>query len=99
MVPELASRDHIRRVTPLTRQVLEEAGIGMADVGAVAYGRTRPGRGAAGGRQRGAGAGLVAPPAGLGIHHLEGHLLSPMLADPGPNSPSWPCWCLAAIPS
>ena len=64
VVPELASRDHIRRVTPLTRQVLEEAGIGMADVGAVAYGRTRPGRGAAGGRQRGAGAGLVAPPAG-----------------------------------
>ena len=64
MVPELASRDHIRRVTPLTRQVLEEAGIGMADVGAVAYTAGGSGRGAAGGRQRGAGAGLVAPPAG-----------------------------------
>ena len=46
VVPELASRDHIRRVTPLTRQVLEEAGIGMADVGAVVYtaGRVWPGR-------------------------------------------------------
>ena len=60
----LSPRATIRRVTPLTRQVLEEAGIGMADVGAVAYGRPGSGRGAAGGRQRGAGAGLVAPPAG-----------------------------------
>ncbi|MCC3264009.1 tRNA (adenosine(37)-N6)-threonylcarbamoyltransferase complex transferase subunit TsaD, partial [Paenibacillus polymyxa] len=37
VVPELASRDHIRRVIPLTRQVLQEAGIQMSDVGAAAY--------------------------------------------------------------
>ncbi|KDC23181.1 peptidase, M22 domain protein, partial [Bordetella bronchiseptica E014] len=37
VVPELASRDHIRRVVPLTRQVLAEAGLTLADVGAVAY--------------------------------------------------------------
>ena len=99
VVPELASRDHIRRVTPLTRQVLEEAGIGMADVGAVAS----AGPGLAGALLVGASVAQALAwsrrlPA-IGIHHLEGHLLSPMLADPGPNSPSWPCWCLAAIPS
>src|SRR5690606_5961558 len=37
VVPELASRDHIRRVLPLTRQVLQEAGLSQADIGAVAY--------------------------------------------------------------
>ena len=37
VVPELASRDHIRRVVPLTRQVLEEAGLAMSDIDAVAY--------------------------------------------------------------
>ena len=100
VVPELASRDHIRRVTPLTRQVLEEAGIGMADVGAVAY---TAGPGLAGALLVGASVAQALAwsrrlPA-IGIHHLEGHLLSPMLADPGPNSPSWPCWCPAAIPS
>ena len=36
VVPELASRDHIRRVVPLTRQVLQEAGLEMSDIGAVA---------------------------------------------------------------
>lgn len=87
VVPELASRDHIRRVTPLTRQVLEEAGIGMADVGAVAY---TAGPGLAGALLVGASVAQALAwsrrlPA-IGIHHLEGHLLSPMLADPGPNS-------------
>ena len=95
----LASRDHIRRVTPLTRQVLEEAGIGMADVGAVAT----AGPGLAGALLVGASVAQALAwsrrlPA-IGIHHLEGHLLSPMLADPRPEFPSWPCWCLAAIPS
>ena len=97
---KLASRDHIRRVTPLTRQVLEEAGIGMADVGAVAY---TAGPGLAGALLVGASVAQALAwsrrlPA-IGIHHLEGHLLSPMLADPRPEFPSWPCWCLAAIPS
>ncbi|MBR8654524.1 tRNA (adenosine(37)-N6)-threonylcarbamoyltransferase complex transferase subunit TsaD [Achromobacter sp. Marseille-Q0513] len=88
VVPELASRDHIRRVTPLTRQVLEEAGIGMADVGAVAY---TAGPGLAGALLVGASVAQALAwsrrlPA-IGIHHLEGHLLSPMLADPRPEFP------------
>ena len=55
VVPELASRDHIRRVVPLTRQVLQEAQCAMADVDVVAYTR---GPGLAG---RGAGAGGLGP--------------------------------------
>ncbi len=88
VVPELASRDHIRRVVPLTRQVLQDAGIQMSDIGAVAY---TAGPGLAGALLVGASVaqsfawsrGLPA----IGIHHLEGHLLSPMLADPRPEFP------------
>ncbi|MEN4921789.1 tRNA (adenosine(37)-N6)-threonylcarbamoyltransferase complex transferase subunit TsaD [Achromobacter spanius] len=88
VVPELASRDHIRRVVPLTRQVLEDAGLQMSDIGAVAY---TAGPGLAGALLVGASVaqsfawsrGLPA----IGIHHLEGHLLSPMLADPRPEFP------------
>jgi N6-L-threonylcarbamoyladenine synthase len=82
VVPELASRDHIRRVLPLTRQVLTDANIALADVDLVAYTR---GPGLAGALLVGAGtavalAASLGKPA-LGIHHLEGHLLSPFLAD------------------
>ena len=88
VVPELASRDHIRRIVPLTRQVLAEAGVQPADLGAVAY---TAGPGLAGALLAGAsfarafawGLGLPALP----IHHLEGHLLSPLLA---PDAPSFP---------
>ena len=88
VVPELASRDHIRRVVPLTRQVLDDAGLQMSDIGAVAY---TAGPGLAGALLVGASVaqsfawsrGLPA----IGIHHLEGHLLSPMLADPRPEFP------------
>ncbi|CAB3873870.1 tRNA N6-adenosine threonylcarbamoyltransferase [Achromobacter animicus] len=88
VVPELASRDHIRRVVPLTRQVLQDAGLQMSDIGAVAY---TAGPGLAGALLVGASVaqsfawsrGLPA----IGIHHLEGHLLSPMLADPRPEFP------------
>ncbi|MBB1623895.1 tRNA (adenosine(37)-N6)-threonylcarbamoyltransferase complex transferase subunit TsaD [Achromobacter sp. UMC71] len=88
VVPELASRDHIRRVVPLTRQVLEEAGLAMSDIDAVAY---TAGPGLAGALLVGASVAqsfawsrhLPAIP----IHHLEGHLLSPMLADPRPDFP------------
>ncbi|OAE52523.1 tRNA N6-adenosine(37)-threonylcarbamoyltransferase complex transferase subunit TsaD [Achromobacter xylosoxidans] len=88
VVPELASRDHIRRVVPLTRQVLNDAGIQMSDIGVVAY---TAGPGLAGALLVGASVaqafawsrGLPA----IGIHHLEGHLLSPMLADPRPEFP------------
>lgn len=88
VVPELASRDHIRRVVPLTRQVLEQAGLELADVGAIAY---TAGPGLAGALLVGASvaqslAWSLDLPA-IPIHHLEGHLLSPLLADPRPPFP------------
>lgn len=88
VVPELASRDHIRRVVPLTRQVLDEAGLQMSDIGAVAY---TAGPGLAGALLVGASVAQSFAWArhlpAIGIHHLEGHLLSPMLADPRPDFP------------
>jgi N6-L-threonylcarbamoyladenine synthase len=88
VVPELASRDHIRRVLPLAQQVLQTAGCTLADVDLVAYTR---GPGLAGALLVGAGvavalAAALGKPA-LGIHHLEGHLLSPFLADDPPEFP------------
>ena len=88
VVPELASRDHIRRVLPLAQQVLHAAGCSLADVDWVAYTR---GPGLAGALLVGAGvavalAAALGKPA-LGIHHLEGHLLSPFLADDPPEFP------------
>lgn len=88
VVPELASRDHIRRAVPLTRQVLSEAGLTLDDVDAVAY---TAGPGLAGALLVGASVaqalawsrGLPAIP----IHHLEGHLLSPLLDNPRPAFP------------
>jgi N6-L-threonylcarbamoyladenine synthase len=82
VVPELASRDHIRRVVPLTRQVVADAGVNVSDIDLIAYTR---GPGLAGALLVGAGfavalgAALGKPT--LGVHHLEGHLLSPFLAD------------------
>ena len=84
VVPELASRDHIRRVLPLTREVLASAGTAIETIDVVAYTR---GPGLAGALLVGAGvasslAAALGKPA-LGVHHLEGHLLSPFLsADP-----------------
>jgi N6-L-threonylcarbamoyladenine synthase len=84
VVPELASRDHIRRVLPLARQVLADAGREIAEIDVVAYTR---GPGLAGALLVGAGfacalAAAIDKPT-LGVHHLEGHLLSPFLsADP-----------------
>lgn len=88
VVPELASRDHIRRVLPLTRQVLQQARITVHEIDAVAY---TAGPGLAGALLVGASVaqsfawarGLAAIP----IHHLEGHLLSPLLASPRPDFP------------
>jgi len=86
VVPELASRDHIRRVLPLLRQVLGEAGRTRADIDAIAF---TQGPGLAGALLVGAsvanalGFALNVPM--LGVHHLEGHLLSPLLTrDPPP---------------
>jgi N6-L-threonylcarbamoyladenine synthase len=88
VVPELASRDHIRRVLPLAQEVLAEAGAALADVDVVAYTR---GPGLAGALLVGAGvacalgAALARPV--LGVHHLEGHLLSPFLGSDPPRFP------------
>ena len=88
VVPELASRDHIRRVLPLARQVLADAACPLSDIDLVAYTR---GPGLAGALLVGAGvavalAAALGKPA-LGVHHLEGHLLSPFLADDAPAFP------------
>ena len=88
VVPELASRDHVRRVIPLLRQVLAEAGRDASAIDVVAYTR---GPGLAGALLVGAGvaealgAALQRPT--LGVHHLEGHLLSPYLSPGAPDFP------------
>ena len=88
VVPELASRDHIRRVLPLTTGVLNEAGRSLAEVDVVAYTR---GPGLAGALLVGAGVacalGLALGKPVLGVHHLEGHLLSPFLSADPPEFP------------
>lgn len=88
VVPELASRDHIRRVLPLVRQVLGRAGQPLSAVDAIAY---TEGPGLAGallvGASVGASLGLALDIPVIGIHHLEGHLLSPLLSDPPPRFP------------
>jgi N6-L-threonylcarbamoyladenine synthase len=88
VVPELASRDHIRRVIPLTRSVMQEAGLALADLDAIAY---TQGPGLAGALLVGASfanalAAALQIPA-IGVHHLEGHLLSPLLSKPCPEFP------------
>ena len=88
VVPELASRDHIRRVLPLTRQVLAEAGATLAEIDVVAFTR---GPGLAGALLVGAGVACALAAAldkpVLGVHHLEGHLLSPLLSADAPEFP------------
>ena len=88
VVPELASRDHIRRLIPLSRQVLKDAGRSISDISAVAY---TEGPGLAGALLAGAAfarslAQALDIPA-IGIHHLEGHLLSPLLSARAPRFP------------
>ena len=88
VVPELASRDHIRRVVPLTREVLAKAGAQMSDVDVIAY---TQGPGLAGALLVGAGmavslAAALGKPA-MAVHHLEGHLLSPFLSSDPPEFP------------
>ncbi|MCC6915969.1 tRNA (adenosine(37)-N6)-threonylcarbamoyltransferase complex transferase subunit TsaD [Nitrosomonas sp.] len=88
VVPELASRDHIRRVLPLTRQLFRESNVSLEAVDAIAY---TQGPGLAGALLTGAGFSSALAfghnlPV-LNIHHLEGHLLSPFLSDPAPDFP------------
>ena len=88
VVPELASRDHIRRVLPLTEAALQQAGLGLDAVDLVAYTR---GPGLAGALLVGAGVACAIAAAldkpTLGVHHLEGHLLSPFLSIDPPEFP------------
>jgi len=88
VVPELASRDHVRRVIPLVRQVMREADVSLEQIDAIAY-TQGPGLGGAllvGASVANALAYALDVPT-IGIHHLEGHLLSPLLSDPAPEFP------------
>ncbi|MDR9466630.1 tRNA (adenosine(37)-N6)-threonylcarbamoyltransferase complex transferase subunit TsaD [Marinospirillum sp.] len=88
VVPELASRDHLRRLTPLVRQVMKQAGKQLTDLEAVAY---TAGPGLIGALLTGASlarslAFALEIPA-LGVHHMEGHLLAPLLEERPPEFP------------
>jgi N6-L-threonylcarbamoyladenine synthase len=88
VVPELASRDHIKRVLPLTQEVLDKAGLVLRDIQAIAY---TAGPGLAGALLVGAAVATslaysLKIPA-IAIHHLEGHVLSPLLSKTPPEFP------------
>jgi N6-L-threonylcarbamoyladenine synthase len=88
VVPELASRDHVRKTLPLIHQVLDEAGLAASDIDGVAY-TAGPGLigallvGAALGRSLAWAWGVPS----IGVHHMEGHLLAPLLEEPSPEFP------------
>jgi len=88
VVPELASRDHIRKTLPLIREVLSSGNLAIDDLDAVAY-TSGPGLvgalmvGATIGRSFAWARGLPA----IAVHHMEGHLLAPLLSDPKPSLP------------
>jgi len=88
VVPELASRDHVRKLAPMVHQMLADEGLEAADIDGVAY-TAGPGLagallvGAAFGRSLAWGWGVPA----IGVHHMEGHLLAPMLEDEQPPFP------------
>ncbi|WP_426164646.1 tRNA (adenosine(37)-N6)-threonylcarbamoyltransferase complex transferase subunit TsaD [Pseudoduganella sp. R-31] len=88
VVPELASRDHIRRAIPLLEQALGKAGLQAGEIDAIAY---TQGPGLAGallvGSAIACSLGMALDKPVLGVHHLEGHLLSPLLASEPPEFP------------
>jgi len=88
VVPELASRDHIRKTLPLIEEVLQRAGQKKSDLDAVAY---TSGPGLVGALMVGASIGRSLAYAldipALGVHHMEGHLLAPMLEESPPAFP------------
>lgn len=88
VVPELASRDHIRRLIPLAKQALGAAGRSLQELDAIAF-TEGPGLGGAllTGAGLAAGLGLILRKPLIAIHHLEGHLLSPMLSGEKPVPP------------
>jgi len=88
VVPELASRDHVRKLLPLIRQTLREAGLSTHELAGVAY---TAGPGLIGALLVGAAcaralAWSLDVPA-IGVHHMEGHLLAPLLEPDPPQSP------------
>lgn len=88
VVPELASRDHVRKLLPLLKRLMGDAGVGRDDISAVAY-TAGPGLmgallvGAAVGRSLAWTWGVPA----IAVHHMEGHLLAPMLEEESPAFP------------
>jgi N6-L-threonylcarbamoyladenine synthase len=88
VVPELASRDHVRKLAPMVAQLLDRLGIAGGEIGGVAY---TAGPGLAGALLVGAGFGRSLAWAwgvpAVGVHHMEGHLLAPMLEDEQPPFP------------
>lgn len=88
VVPELASRDHVRKLVPLIRQTLAESGLAVSDLDGVAY---TAGPGLVGALLVGAAAGRALAWAldlpAIGVHHMEGHLLAPMLEDASVQPP------------
>ena len=88
VVPELASRDHVRKLLPMIHQAIDNSGISLGDINGVAY---TAGPGLVGALLVGATAGrslawTLGVPA-IGIHHMEGHLLAPMLEPDPPDFP------------
>lgn len=88
VVPELASRDHVQRLLPLLRSLFDDCQRRLDDLDAIAY---TQGPGLAGallvGASVGASLGFALDVPVVGLHHLEGHLLSPLLATPAPAFP------------
>jgi N6-L-threonylcarbamoyladenine synthase len=88
VVPELASRDHVRKLLPLIRQTLAEADLTLTDLDGVAY---TSGPGLVGALLVGAAAGRALAWAldvpAIGVHHMEGHLLAPLLEADPPEPP------------
>jgi N6-L-threonylcarbamoyladenine synthase len=88
VVPELASRDHVRKTLPLVQEVMDQAAMGRESIDAVTY-TAGPGLvgalmvGATLARALAAGWGVPV----LGVHHMEGHLLAPMLEEERPDFP------------
>ncbi|MCU4436480.1 tRNA (adenosine(37)-N6)-threonylcarbamoyltransferase complex transferase subunit TsaD [Acinetobacter bereziniae] len=88
VVPELASRDHVRKLIPLINQLLEQSGVNKSEIDAVAYTR---GPGLMGALMTGALFGrtlafALNKPA-IGVHHMEGHMLAPLLSETPPKFP------------
>jgi N6-L-threonylcarbamoyladenine synthase len=88
VVPELASRDHIRKTLPLVKEVLDKAGCGLDAIDGIAY---TAGPGLAGallvGASIGRSLGMALDVPTIGVHHMEGHLLAPLLEEDGPGFP------------